>query len=250
MKTMEINLYGKRVTVLDEPVGRYVFTGCNKGNWKPELFQVFDRFLEPGMVYVNIGAFVGATTLYPALMGCECYAFECDHEAYRVLVENIRLNPDAALNIQAVMSCAISDHNGPGALEARAEFGSSTSRLAGEEQTRPQIPITCMTLDMAFKVLCLARCDFLKVNVQGAEPAILRAADSLLETLRPTLHVYIRPANWRKVPRDPEMLATVLSLYRNVYTEQGERVAPEIICTPDWRAKHDYKLVATDREWT
>ena len=246
--TRQVNLYGQTVTVLDEPVGQYVFDGCEKGNWKPELFKVFDTWLKPGEVSVNIGAFAGATTLYPAMLGCHVYAIEPDPEAYRVLLRNIMLNETACRNVQAVLGCAISDQNGAVRLQNRGDYGSSKSRLTTPDYTA-SAPVACMTLSHALAAMNCPTPDFVKINVQGYEARLLRQAAPMLCEAKATVHVYVRPANWPDAALDAKALAYVLTRWPNVYTESGERISPAVITSPEWLAKSDYKLLASFKEW-
>lgn len=245
--TWDINLYGQPVKVLAHRVNEYVYQSANKGRWKPKFFRVFNQFLRPGMTYVDIGAYVGATTLYPAALGCEVWAFEPDPLAYSVLERNIALNPELAPRIR-LFPWAIGTENGRACFGTRAEqWGTSTPGLNffGALTTE----VESRRLQTAIEEAGIPPIDFLKVNVQGSEPELLIDAESVLQDQRPTLHVYVRPFSWSARVAEAMLLAGALTLYEPVFTERGEVVDLDALSTPAWLDKHDYKLLAKDHTW-
>jgi len=251
MTTMDCDLYGFPVTVCDHEVGRYVFTECNRSNWKPELFKVFDRFLKPGMGVLDIGAYAGATTLYPALKGCVVFAYECDPVAYPVLCQNINLNrlsktaypyPDAVCDVpHDVVN-----------FGARGDWGNSKAGLlfsAGKPGPGDTV-VPSTTLNIAAIPFNVRGLGFLKINVQGTEASLLGAGRKTLMDLRPVVHVYIRPANCMDPARDIQRLMTALDMYPVISTEDGTPLDRAELSTEAWLTRHDFKIVATMEEWS
>ncbi len=249
MNSKIYNVYGKNIRVVNNRIGEYVFRECAEGKWKPGLFATFDRFLKPTDTYVDIGAYAGASTLYPAMMGCRVFAFECDPEAFWVLTQNVYLNRQAAKNIVLSARC-IAHRNGMLDFAARSNFGDSTSGLMFTGLGGQQDTVHAITLARAVVVYQIGWIDFIKVNVQGAEGLLLESViDDVLVQQAPTLHIYIRPANWIDKEKEARRLIPALEVYKHVYTEQGVAVAPEKILTSEWMSRPDYKLIATDKDW-
>jgi len=246
---LDIDLYGYPVTVEDHDVGRYVFTECDQGKWKPELFDVFRRFLRPGMTYVDIGAYAGATTLWPALHGCQVYAFECDFVAYPVLMRNVELNPEAKKNIRIVSNACIAGHDGMTQFAAKGEWGSSVASMAYVGHSARSAVMPARTLSGIMQCVGKPKIDFLKVNVHGSEGAILKAEREMLERDKPVVHVYVHPDHFGDRRHEVGQLIQGLEPYRHLYTERGEPVEPADLKRDEWLEKRDYKVVAADGLW-
>jgi hypothetical protein len=61
--------------------------------WEPYTFDILEKFLSKQHSYLDIGAWVGPTTLFGAQLAKKCYAFEPDPVAYSALIRNLDLNP-------------------------------------------------------------------------------------------------------------------------------------------------------------
>ena len=70
----------------------YFWEKVNKKIWEPETIQLYNKLLNKNSTYVDIGAWIGPTTLYASKLCKMAYAFEPDPVAYKYLIENIHLN--------------------------------------------------------------------------------------------------------------------------------------------------------------
>src|SRR5262249_49817066 len=73
-------------------VGRQII---RQGYYEPEVVQLFERILKPGMVFVDVGTHVGQYTLVASrLVGPTgtVHGFEPDPQTYRWLLSNIKRN--------------------------------------------------------------------------------------------------------------------------------------------------------------
>ena len=65
----------------------------NYGNWEDETFRVFDKWVKPNSIVLDIGAWIGTTALYCAKLGAkQVIAVEADTESVQVFRENVGLN--------------------------------------------------------------------------------------------------------------------------------------------------------------
>jgi FkbM family methyltransferase len=150
------------------------------GTWEPGTLRVLDHLLGPGTVFVDIGAWVGALTLYAAALGAEVVAVEADPRALDQLERNLAANPDLAARVKVIRR-ALSAEAGPVRMGARRKPGDSMSSvlLAGAGETWTSAGMTARELASE---LPRARVDLLKIDIEGGEYAILPTLGPLLES--------------------------------------------------------------------
>lgn len=170
-----------------------------QGEWEPETFAALDRFLKPDHVFLDLGAWVGAVTLYAASICKFVHSFEPDSIAFQRLTENLLLNADLKTRI-AAHNVAVSD-NSKGLRLYTAELGNSeTSIFAVHERAGQQRPVSSEidvpTVDFLTLVQTLGRSNplFIKCDIEGAEYKIFDERFSELPT-KPTVLLAQHPEN-------------------------------------------------------
>jgi FkbM family methyltransferase len=145
-----------------------------KGYYEPEIVRLFERYLKPGMTFVDIGAHVGQYTLIASnLVGPsgQVHSFEPDPQTYAWLDSNITRNKLTNVTTnQAVLSDV------PGKLE----FFLSQVGDVGSNSLRPPnnfsghtVEVRCLTIDGYLADRGVEKVDLLKIDVEGAEgPAL------------------------------------------------------------------------------
>ena len=140
---------------------------------------IFKHFpVGPEVVAVDVGGFIGLYAIWLAKRCAAVYACEPDPKNRRLLEINSHLN--GVHNLQ-IIPRAITDRQGV----ARWTHNAYTSRLvpAGESE------VECTTLDREFAAL--ERCDLLKIDVEGEEPAVLRGGLQFIQRLRPRILIEV-----------------------------------------------------------
>ena len=155
------------------------------GEFSEGEVEVFRQLVRPGMVVLDIGANIGAHTLFFArAVGASgvVHAFEPQRIVYQALAANVALNSLTNVHChQAILGerqgtllvppIDYTQANNFGGLELG---GWST----GE-------PVQVVRLDD----LGIERCDFMKLDVEGMELDVLRGARALLRRCGPLLYV-------------------------------------------------------------
>jgi FkbM family methyltransferase len=174
-----------------------------QGVWEADVMKLLGGTLGPGGVFVDVGANVGFHSVLAGARvgpGGHVYAVEPTPWTLRILRANLARHGVPA----TVLPFAASDATGAVrlALDPRHRSGASLSDTGVEVRAAP--------LD---ELVPHAVVDVLKVDVEGAEPLVLRGARRLLERSRRLLAIVeFRDATHRS----GESAAEVLDLYRSL----------------------------------
>jgi FkbM family methyltransferase len=134
-----------------------------------------------GGVAVDAGANVGVFCVELAALGYEVHAFEPIPETYARLRENVALNPRVAGRVHT-KDRALGDREDQVVRMTAPGNSPATAYIAQEpgNGTGTLLPVRTTTLDAYAEASGLQRIAFLKLDVEGYEPAVLRGAVRLL----------------------------------------------------------------------
>jgi FkbM family methyltransferase len=178
---------GELVRVL--PEHRYL-------SWNPVEYAAFRGTVRAGTVALDVGANVGA---YAVLLGQwvgasgRVYAFEPSPVAFRGLVRHIALN--AQDGVVTPVAAAVADRDGTGDLIVADTAGES--RLADGIERRRTMSVSTVTID-SFCAREGLLPSFIKIDVEGAELAVLRGARETIRRRRDALALFVElhPSIW------------------------------------------------------
>jgi FkbM family methyltransferase len=161
----------------------------NDGCFEPLETQIVSAAIRPGDVVLDVGANIGYyTLLFARLVGesGRVIAFEPDPGNFRLLEKNVRANGyrNVVLKRQAV-----SDVTGKLRLYLSGP-NKGDHRLYDSADGRESITVEATTLDHAVGG---DRVDFIKMDIQGSEPAALRG---MAGVLRANPHVRLITEFW------------------------------------------------------
>jgi FkbM family methyltransferase len=163
------------------PIERKMLSGV----YEAGTLRAIELLVRPGDVCIDVGANVGAVTLAMALRVGDAghvHAFEPGPPTFDRLKQNLRLNPALRARVTPVQR-GLSD--APGLLhwrEAEGHPGNASLRKSGSDRVR------VITLDDYAARRRLGRIAFVKIDVEGMEPNVLRGGQKILDRDRPTLH--------------------------------------------------------------
>lgn len=166
------------------------------GYWEEDTTTVVRRHLHRGMTYLEIGTNVGYySVLAASLVGTtgRVLGFEANPRMAHLANRSLYLNGFA--DYAHVTHAAVSDREGtvtlhtsrdllggssiiPGVVEKNAILATSSSEMR-QEITVPCTTIDCATVDLGRDI------DFIKIDIEGAEPLAIRGMTRLLGQKKP-----------------------------------------------------------------
>jgi FkbM family methyltransferase len=166
----------------DEIVGRSLEL---YGEFSEGEVEVFRQVVKPGHVVVEVGANIGAHTIFLAQQvgpKGRVIAFEPQRILFQTLCANLALN--SITNVMCYCE-AVGDKQGtiivPSIDYTRAcNFGGVALGACQQGESVPIVPLD---------TTMLSACDFIKVDVEGMEEQVLRGAAGLISRCKPVLYV-------------------------------------------------------------
>ena len=163
---------------IDEDDGRARWSYRHGVAYEPVLLEGIRRFLSAGETFLDVGAHVGNHTSFMALVaGAHVHAFEPNPETFSYLTAGVKEN-----GLEDVVTChrlALGDQLASGRLVTGRSLG--RTKIAADTGGDVRIVPLAEAYDGPVSVL--------KVDVEGAEEAVIRGALPLIETHRPVLVV-------------------------------------------------------------
>ncbi len=165
--------------------------------WNLDEYAAFRAAARPGMTALDIGANVGAYSLllgqWVGPDGRVC-AFEPAPASFAALRRHLELN--RLEGIVTALPMAVCDRVGDVTMLAQTSSGANRLATAGDPSA-DGVTVTATTID-AFCAERKLTPQFIKIDVEGFELAVLRGARATLERCRDDLSLFVEfhPAAW------------------------------------------------------
>lgn len=172
-------------------------------SWNPEEYRAFRGAVRPGSVVLDVGANVGSYTLLFAMWAGPAgrvFAFEPAPEAREGLRVHVALN-GVTERVEIVPAAAAAS---VGSARFQIDGASGGNAIAsGAGSGTPSIEVETTTID-AFCEHRRVRPDVIKIDVEGAELAVLKGARRTLASPNVQAFLEFHPSVWtsRGVTRD------------------------------------------------
>lgn len=195
------------------------------GCYEPSLHRLIQRQVRPSAICVDAGANIGAVAMHMALRvgpKGQVHCFE-PHPGVRQRLA-LHVNRNGFEERCRVHDLALSDRAGTVDLcvmQGDDENQGVSSIVGNGEhgQLHAVLPVKTITLDAFVEQARLSRVDFIKIDIQGAEPLLLRGGRQLLSRPdAPTLALELSPLDLRHLGSDSrELVELVESFGYGVY---------------------------------
>jgi FkbM family methyltransferase len=160
----------------------YIQRHMYAGSFEREESGIVRKMLRPGMTFVDVGANVGYyTALAAQLVGRNgfVFAFEPSEYGFPRLSSMIEIN---GLTCARAIKCALADVAGEGLLFGAVDediCDIHTATMVPNDNPRRAV-VRTETLDRMAEQLNIKQIDFLKIDVDGFEPVVLKGAATLI----------------------------------------------------------------------
>jgi FkbM family methyltransferase len=239
--TLTVNYVGQPVRVVAGANDAF-WQLVSAGNWEPQTFAVFRRFIDPDHSYIDMGSWIGPTLLYGSRLAKATYGIEPDPIAFKELKSNLALNAELGASVKLFNVC-IAANSGDVAFGSRTEGGDSTSSLLFSGG-KTVWTVRALSFADFVRQSEITHCNFIKMDVEGGEFLVLPGMLGYLRENRPTLLLSLHPCFlypkffedrdglnifWRAARVFVSVLITVnvlrrLRFYRYLYDDRGKRL--------------------------
>lgn len=159
------------------------------GEWAENELRLFHHFIPSGGTVLDVGGFIGTHALaFSEMVGPDGHvlSFEPQAASFALLEENVRHNHRINVRIHnAAVGSRLGDIQlAPMNVGAPINFGSLTIYEGGTGTSGEVDVATVVTIDS----LELGRCDFIKLDVEGAEDSALDGARDTIARLKPVIY--------------------------------------------------------------
>lgn len=211
----EIKVNDKSFFVCENNIQDHInhWNWVNNGSWEPRTFEIFNNFLDTNHSYIDLGAWIGSTVLYGSQIARYTYAVEPDPVALVFLKNNISANTELRDKI-TLYEGVISDKNGAVRLGVKggADLGNSVSSILATKKT---VEVDSITFDTFIGRYDIEDCNFIKMDIEGAETVVLSTMKEYLANNKPVLYISLHP--WTFNDKNKEDMKQIFSLYQNYY---------------------------------
>lgn len=158
------------------------------GTWESEFAEILAEKIKPGDVCFDIGSHRGFIAGIMAMSGAkEVHCFEPNPENVGQIKKVVSLNPDHKFQIH---ECAVSDENGNATFTVMSESSMgqlNNSTFEGGADSMHSFDVTTKRLDSLISESKIAGPSLVKIDVEGAEVAVLNGAVETIEKHHPVL---------------------------------------------------------------
>ncbi len=187
------------------------------GVWEPDLTAFIDRRLEAGRTFVDVGANIGYHTLLAACKGAKVVAIEASPRIYRMLAENVDRNGAGTVR---VVNKAASDRAGTCSVYSGPIQNIGLSTTVPQRGFATEAEVEAAPLSDLLEPEEIRTTQMVKIDVEGAEDAVLRGMDRFIEAAPNDVEILVElsPRWWRDQTQTPrDVLRPLTNAGFNVY---------------------------------
>jgi FkbM family methyltransferase len=198
-----VTLRGHHLTVVDDKPT--FWAKAEAGTWEPETLAALERMARPGVVVLDIGAWIGPTALFAAALGADVLAVEADPAAFSLLSANVAANPQFGEQI-SLLHAAAGPRPGTMHLGAPRKLGDSMSSVLMAGHAAAGFETDAITPDALAARVPEGRRLLVKIDIEGGEYDLAPALAPLSDRCTEGLLVAFHPRILARAGRSPEAI--------------------------------------------
>jgi FkbM family methyltransferase len=148
-------------------------------NWENETFQVFDKYLSQDKIFIDIGGWIGTTSMYGSRKSKHVYSIEADHKSFDDLTNNLKTN--CCENYTLIKKAIFNVDNikikfGKNTFLPNSKMNDSTSQIYSDDTvTNEYYLVETITIENLIKnyEINISEISLIKVDIEGGEENIL-----------------------------------------------------------------------------
>jgi len=181
---MQLDIRDRSFTV-DDSHERF-WTRVSSGQWEPGLFDVIDRYVTDDTIMLDMGAYIGAVTLYASNCAEKVFAFEPNPAAFKWLEKNVEYNK--CENVEAVNK-GVSTHTREAQLRLVSEPDNPMNTLVGaSDDDFGNADVELLDIYQIVKNT-EGKKIFVKIDTEGHEYDLVPACSKILSRQDATVHL-------------------------------------------------------------
>jgi FkbM family methyltransferase len=146
-------------------------------NWENETFRIFDMFLQKDKIFIDIGGWIGTTSIYSSKKSKEVYVVEADKNSFVDLVSNCEIN---SRNITCINKAIFNEDNidvsfGKNKFLSNSKLNDSTSQIYQSTTSDGCYRVKTITIQSLIQTYNINynEISLIKVDIEGGEEYIL-----------------------------------------------------------------------------
>jgi len=188
----------------------------------------FKKLIKPGDIVIDVGAHIGYYTLIAAARvgkSGHVYAFEPTSNTFKILQKNIQMNNFTNVSLY---NLAISDKEGYVELYLSDTINTGATSITVSEFFSGKIEkAKCITIDSFLKKENIKKVDLIKIDVEGAEPKVLRGMKELLSKQSPKILIEINEERLKSFGYSKDYIYKfLLNKGYKAYDTHGNKIKP------------------------
>lgn len=187
--------------------------------------NIFSKYLTDKKDFVEIGAFVGATSIYASKLCRKVYACEPDPICFEMLQSNIEKKKSGGLCENVfIVPFAISNATRTEPLYSNNVLGNGMSSINARKENIFGIEVFCATLPDFIKNqgMKIKEIGIINIDAEGSETKIFQGAEKLITDSKPTIFASFHPAWYEDLEYDTKKLSEIVFKYPKVLYKSAQ----------------------------
>jgi len=188
-------------------------------NWEQNTFEIFDRYLKPDKIFIDIGGWIGTTCIYGSRKSKKVYVVEADKESYNDMIKNSLINNDNIIGINKAIynKDDVEIMFGKNKNLENSRMNDSTSQIYNEDDNVENCyKIKTITIESIINEYKIDpnNISLIKVDIEGGEEYILEDLYNIYTKYKIPMYISFHYTWWKN--KDLERFKLITEEQRNL----------------------------------